>query len=279
MLDAADGIFKIKNRKNKWGIYQWIRETEVEELVPCRFDSVGWFIDYEPFILVRNKRKYGLLLNPYEVDDAADKVDFQYDEVITKERDGTYYAVVRKGESWGLIDWFEGFTIVDFIYTMPDAVPLLTVESWELPVLEGARQQLQADLVIFDRGNGDGVIKVRNKVNQKWGMYQSEDGKDFFELIPAEYDSLRFFPFNGSFTAVYNGGKVGFFLSRWSHFEDHAGETIPCIYDDHQRFTVGSKSYLAVKQGEMWGWVDWLSGEVKSEFVYATKEDLPYPDW
>lgn len=140
------------------------------------------------------------------------------------------------------------------------------------------KKALSADIIEMDEGNGDGAFKARNKRSKKWGMFQwMYDGTKTKELIPMEYDSVRYFPFNGAFTAVYNKGKVGFYLSAWS-YED-AKQTVACLYDDYQRFNAEGSVYLAVSKDGKWGWVDWLSGEEKSEFKSDTKEDLPYPDY
>ncbi|MCV9385491.1 WG repeat-containing protein [Reichenbachiella ulvae] len=139
------------------------------------------------------------------------------------------------------------------------------------------KKKLKADRIEMDEGNGDGVFKARNKKTKKWGMYQWQfEGLQTQELIPMQYDSVRYFPFNGNYTAVYQGSKVGFYLSYWS-YGDEARETVACIYDDYKRFTAEGVPKLAVKKNESWGWVDWMTGEEKSEFKYATPEDLPYP--
>lgn len=139
-------------------------------------------------------------------------------------------------------------------------------------------KKLKADKIEMDRGNEDGVFKARNKTTKKWGMFQwMYNGLQTQELIPMEYDSVKYIPFNGAFTAVYNNGKVGFYLSAWSY--DDAKQTVPCVYDDYQRFTINNKTHLAVMKNSKWGWVDWISGEEKSEFIYITKEGLPRPDY
>jgi hypothetical protein len=139
------------------------------------------------------------------------------------------------------------------------------------------KKKLKADIIESDKGNGDGVFRARIKKTKLWGMYQGY-GNTLIELIPAEFDSLHFIPFNGNFSAVYKKGKVGFYLSHWT-YDDMAKQSVPCVYDDYQRFNYDGDKYLAVKKGDFWGWVDWLTGEEKSEFKYASKEDLPAPSF
>lgn len=279
LLDEGEYIFKIQHKKTKkWGVYQWDDyDQKAEEILPCAYDSVGWFNDYQPYMIVKNDDKYGLFLNPYEITDAAERVDCQYDQIKTIEKDGAYFALVAIDNTWGLIDWFDGFTIVPCSYQSAAEVPLLQMESWQLPTMKSAREKLNADLVIFDENNGDGAFKARNKTTRKWGMFQ-DLGDEIIEMIPMRYDSLKSFPYNGNFTAVYNQGKVGFYLSAWS-YDEKAKESVPCMYEDYQRFTNEGITYLAVQKNDKWGWVDWLTGEQKSEFKYDSKDDLPYPDY
>lgn len=138
-------------------------------------------------------------------------------------------------------------------------------------------KKLNASKIEMDEGNEDGVFKVYSKASKKWGMYQwMYEGTNVNELIPMKYDSLSYFPFNGNFTAVYNNGKVGFYLSAWSYY-DNAKQSVPCLYDEFQRYNNKGVTYLAVSKNGKWGWVDWLTGEEKTAFSYETKDDLPYP--
>ncbi|OUS01053.1 hypothetical protein A9Q86_09930 [Flavobacteriales bacterium 33_180_T64] len=131
----------------------------------------------------------------------------------------------------------------------------------------------------MDEGNEDGVFKANSKRSKKWGMYQwTYEGTNVKELIPMKYDSIKYFPFNGAFTAVYNDGKVGFYLAKWS-YGDKAKQTVPCLYEEYQRYNNNGITYLAVSKNGKWGWVDWLTGEEKTEFKYETKEELPYPKY
>ena len=139
-------------------------------------------------------------------------------------------------------------------------------------------KKLKADKIEIDENNGDGVFKARNKQSKKWGMYQwTFEGVNVKELIPMEYDSVQYIPFNGAFTAVYKAGYVGFYLSAWSFVD--ARQTVPCLYEDYQRYTINQRTYLAVKKNGLWGWVDWLTGDEKSAFFFETKEELTTPNF
>jgi hypothetical protein len=279
LLDEGDYIFKIQHKKTKkWGVYQWDDyDQSAEEILPFAYDSVGWFIDYQPYMVVKNEDKYGLFLNPYEITDAAERVDCQYEQIKTIEKEGEYFTLIAKDGQWGLIDWFDDFVIVPCLYRSATEVPLVYMESWQLPTMKAAQEKLNADLVFFDANNGDGAFRARNKTTLKWGMFQ-DLGDNIDEMIPMHYDSLNTFPYNGSFTAVYNQGKVGFYLCSWS-YDEEAKESVPCMYEDYQRFNNEGTIYLAVQKNNKWGWVDWLTGEEKSEFKSDSKDDLPYPNY
>ena len=142
---------------------------------------------------------------------------------------------------------------------------------------EKLMKKLKADKIEMDKGNGDGVFKARNMNTKKWGMFQLYPSFEIKELIPMKYDSLKYFPFNGLFTAVYNNGKVGFYLSAWSY--DEPKQSVACLYDDYQRYNVNNITYLAVKKNGKWAWIDWLTGEEKTEFIYDKKSDLRTPEF
>ena len=276
-------LAKMKNTR-KWGLYSIYSGMEIddfsyEEVIAPKFDSLSFFGTWDRFQIVKQKDKYGVLLLPYEIEDAADRVNCKFDKIIHKKVDGEDYILIKESDKWGLIDWFEGFYIVDPIFDTPEEVPLIKMESWMVETFKLAKTKLNADLVIFDPNNGDGALKARSKKTKKWGMYQFLDmNMEVKELIPMQYDSLNFYPFNGKYTAVYNNGKVGFYLSYWS-YDEQAKQTVACTYEDYKRFDSDGVSKLAVKKNGKWGWVDWLTGEEKSEFIYPSTDDLPYPHY
>jgi hypothetical protein len=276
-------LAKMKSTK-KWGLYTVYSGMEIddfsyEEVIAPKFDSLSFFGTEDRFQIVKQKDKYGVLLLPYEIEDAVDRVNCKFDKIIHKKLEGEDYVLIMEGNKWGLINWFEGFYIVDPIFDTPDEVPLIKMESWMVETFKLAKTKLNADLVIFDPNNGDGVLKARNRKTKKWGMYQFLDmNMEEKELIPMQYDSLNFYPFNGKYTAVYNNGKVGFYLSFWS-YDEQAKQTVACKYEDFKRFNADGDSKLAVKKDGKWAWVDWLTGEEKSEFIYESTNDLPYPHY
>jgi len=274
-------LAKMKSTK-KWGLYTVytgidMEDFSFEEVIPPKFDSLSFFEPEARFQIVKQQDKYGVLLLPFEIEDAADKVNCKFDMIIHKNVDGEDYVLVKEEAKWGLIDWFDGFYIVDPIFDTPEEVPLVRMDNWMVETFKRAKKSLNADLVIFDPNNGDGALKARNKETKKWGMYQFMD-EDQTELIPLQYDSLNFYPYNGKYTTVYNNGKVGFYLSYWSYGEK-TKQTVPCKYEDYKRYNADGVSKLAVKKNGQWGWVDWLTGEEKGEFKYNSPDELPYPHY
>ncbi|MBI1221224.1 MAG: hypothetical protein GC180_01365 [Bacteroidetes bacterium] len=272
---GSQEVARVKIKK-KWGLYSFSEGDhgpEPTEIIPPVFDSIGWFKGMSPFAIVKNEKKYGILLNPYEIMDAVSKANCIYSDIKTVEKDDQYFVLVKQ-EKWGLFDWFEGKLIYPCTFDTPDEIPLQSFESRELDMVRNAQARLGCDLVIMDHGNGDGVFKARNAQTKKWGMFQDVGGPAD-TLIPMAYDSLKFFRWNGDFTAVYQAGKVGIYLSKWS-FGEKAKEVIPCIYEDYAIYKVSDGTpVLAVQKDGKWGWINWLTGEVIDGFKAASKEDLP----
>lgn len=285
-IAGAPSYAKVKMRSTKkWGIYivnayRYGGENVIDydEVVAPKFDSIGWFKKMEPFTIVKNKNNYGILLNPYEIPDAVDRANCSYEAVKVKEVDGRFYSLVQENGKWGLVDWFEDVVLVDPVFNTADEVPLVWIEAWAKDMFVEAKTALKADLLIFDQGNADGVFKARNKATKKWGMYQSLGKNELTTLIPAQYDSIRFFGYNSKYTPVYNQGKVGMHLSYWS-YNNNTKLSVPCEYEDYKNFNADGVPKLALKKEGKWGWVNWLTGKEESEFKYSTPQDLPYPHY
>ncbi|WP_418510340.1 WG repeat-containing protein [Corallibacter sp.] len=283
-ITDENNLAKVKMKSTKkWGVYNIDAYYDLDEavidfdeVVAPKFDSIGWFKNMEPFTIVKIKKKYGILLNPYEIHDAAERANYIYDAVKMKEVDSRYYALIKQNEKWGLVDWFEDVVLVDPTFDSPEDVPLVWIEGWAKDMFVASKKKLKADILIFDESNGDGVFKARNKASKKWGMYQSLGENDLTTLIPAKYDSIRFFGYNSKYTAVYNKGKVGMHLSYWS-YNENTKLSVPCIYEDYKNFDADGVLKLAMKKDGKWGWVNWLTGKEESEFKYETLDDLPYP--
>ena len=276
-------LAKMKSTK-KWGLYTVYKGMDIEdfsfeEVISPKFDSLSFFEPEARFQIVKQKDKYGVLLLPSEIEDAADRVNCKFDKIIHRNLDGEDFLLIKEGCKWGLIDWFEGFYIVDPIFDTPEEVPLVKMEGWMVETFKLAKKKLNADLVIFDPNNGDGALKARSKKTKKWGMYQFLDlNIEEKELIPMQFDSLYFYSFNSPYTEVFNNGKVGFYISLWSYGQE-ARQTVECKYEAFKRYNADGVDKLAVKRSGKWGWVDWLTGEEKSEFIYDSPGDLPYPHY
>ena len=106
-------LAKMKSTK-KWGLYSIYTGMDLEdfsfnEVISPKFDSLSFFEPEARFQIVKQKDKYGVLLLPFEIEDAADRVNCKFDKIIHKKLDGQDYVLIKESEKWGLIDWFEGF--------------------------------------------------------------------------------------------------------------------------------------------------------------------------
>lgn len=239
------------------------------------------------YLSFRKKKQYQLMFMEDEYNRLITDSPVEVVRTTTESGYINDYCLVQKEGKWGLIDCRDGFLVVDYLYTNLEDVPLSSVSDWQKTLVKALRKKFNADLIVWDEGNGDGIVKIRNKEINKWGMYHVYDEKNIEEIIPMQYDSLNFFSVNGNVTPVYRDGKVGFYLSKFSYGEE-AKESVACIYDEFQNFWTDkpnqygghhSALYIAVKRNGMWGWIDWKTGEEKSEFKYSSKESLPAPHW
>lgn len=284
-IEFETKLAKVKTANNhKWGVYYLFISTyqgelmiEMEEVVPALYDEIGDFDIDEIFARVRKGSKYGILVN-LEYPNAAGKIQCIYDSIDFKVKKGEYFALVKKDSLWGLVNPYSAITEIEPSFKNKNEVPLISVNQSNQALFLSIKSTLQADIVIFDTQNGDGVFKARNKYNHKWGMYQSTNINHLDTLVPPEYDSVLFFNFNSNFTLIYQQDKVGVYLSKWS-YRQKTHESIPCIYDNFYILEKEGENYLALKKEGKWGWINWLTGEKQSEFQYNTVNNLPFPSY
>lgn len=274
-VQEENNIFKMRKRwTKKWGLYSWNQPGL--ELLKADYDSVSFMEDMEPFSIIKNEGKYARYLLPFEVVDAADQLHFDYEALELKAQGYQHYLLAKKDGKWGLIDWFDETLIVPYEFEKPEDVPLMELDGWYKELTLTMRANLGVDWVKQDYNNGDGVCIARNASTKLWGMYQHLSDSTV-TLIPAQYDSIYFYKWNGLVTPVFKNGKVGFYTSPWSY--EQGEESVPCIYDDYE-FVIkeeGGTRYLAVKKDGKWAWLDWLNNQEKSSWYEGSRKDLPYP--
>lgn len=182
-------------------------------------------------------------------------------------------------QSWGL--WTQilpGYPppIFPFIYEQAEDVPAIAEASYYLDIFDEMRKAIPVDIIVPDPNNGDGIYQVRDKNTKKWGMLQFI-GTSADTLIPALYDSLEFYTFNGEITAVWLDGKVGFY-----GFSER-DQLLPCAYDNYRkvryRRSSHSPSYLhlLVEKDGRWGYVDFGNGEALSNFDASHPDSVAFP--
>ena len=235
--------------------------------------------------VVYKKKKLGVIyriVSPGMGEPEYHDTEMFFDEISWDYAPGTTVAVTNK-DKWGVYDWYLQEMIAECDYAsiedFPETDNTNGLDPYTMEILTSFNKQKDKetiDRVDLNGGNGDGLFKARSRESKKWGLYQYF-GDEIVEAIPMKYDSLYHFPWNGNYTAVFNDGKVGCYLSYWSYDSD-AKESVPCIYEDYKRYITDDQiPKLAVMKDGKWGWVDWLTGEEKSEFKHETPEDLPYP--
>lgn len=172
---------------------------------------------------------------------------------------------------------------------------LITVSACTFLTAQELPKVLMRDMNItefrWDPNNGDGLMVGKDRSTRLWGMYQVLDKNEWKAYIPAVYDSIDFFDFNGLFTGVWKDGYVGIYLSPWSF--DSAFQSTPCIFESLKEFNVewtyytesgqALRTYLpyaAVQKNGLWAWIDWYKGTLMTEFLYdLSEETMPYPGY
>ena len=142
------------------------------------------------------------------------------------------------------------------------------------------KKRLQADKIVWDEGNGDGVFLARKKKTQKWGMFQlSWEGSnptDHKVLVAAKYDSLGFFGFNGSYAIAKRGTRYGTVSSPWMEENELSKPLLPFKYE-YLTHVKDYSGYLAAKLNGKYSYIDPENGKAYLPYVFESLEQLPVP--
>lgn len=258
--------------------------VEIDSIYQYQYGEYGY--EYENkivYTIVKKNKYYGILYSEgdYYCDGSIEEPTDFFEEIDIKHSKGTY-ILVKQNKKWGIYDFYNKLFVLNPYYSNKNEVPKhyfnMTIQTYrEISLINKNRKLDYIDDIKWDTNNGDGVMIARSQKTHKWGMYQGWNG-EYSELIPMKFDSIQFFSWNAYFTMVFNDGKAGAYLCKWS-YDSQTKQSVPCIYEDYQKYKYNNQIYLAVKKEGNWGWVDWLSGEEKSDFIYLSKEDLPYPNY
>jgi hypothetical protein len=217
----------------------------------------------------------------------------EFEEVAFEYVLGEYGTLLGKRQgTWGRYNLQQYYPMTELNYAEKESVPQVYLNPETYQFKQNLSRSWGVDQIKPDTENGDGVALVRHAKTAKWGMIQQLNRNDIQWLIPMEYDTIDFFRFNAKLTGVWNQGKVGLFLSPWTYGEEEAKQTVSCIYDDYKIFNVEKTvsdgignyrtyvDYVAVKKDGLWAWIDWMTGELKTDFIVdLEKEKMPYPEF
>jgi hypothetical protein len=237
-------------------------EKKLDTLVPSEYHSIEFNKPGNGFVIVQKNGFFGVyVLENEEVKYGYESVDCKYNDFKIGDSLNSHSLKMKLGSIWKSINWISGEEHEENISFNQELAPR---HQKALPNCDRYKEDL---------GNGDGLMQARDRKTKKWGMFQVM-GSRADTLVPCLYDSLDMFGFNAPFTQVYNAGKVGIYT--WN-----GKETVPCLFDGYKKVKVKTKSnittYLLVKKGDKWAWIDWKSGELKSKFDMDSLDGLPSP--
>lgn len=269
--------------KLKWGLYSVLDSEEgdkgmiyeLETLLPPVCDEIFWD-EQMPIVIARQGKKFAFI-TAFNESMKATKPDFAFDDYRVQKKGSENFLLIAQNSKWGLMDYKKINPKPVIVFATDKDVPLRYMEEDEAENFRKAYSHTKANKVQFDPASGDGIFRARKSDSQKWGLFQLTDEKAFLELIPAEYDSLEFIPANQHFTIVYQQGKAGVYLSKLK-FPD-AKQTVACEYNTWKVAHFDGMCYLAMAEADGWGWVDWLTGDEKTDFTAASFAELPKPEF
>ena len=290
-INSEDPVFLVEEN-NLWGLAYQNKPNKLKISIPIVYEKITLEEAYDysipaHIVLTKNQQLgYACLCHEnidITFDNISDYLQFGFEDIELVKKNNTEYAVTKKDGKWGFIEPYSGIILSDFIYENPEDVPLYLLDEYEITEMQKILKSLPVSKVEFDKNNGDGVFRAKLKETGKWGMYQGYNG-NYNNLIPAKYDEINFFSWNGNFSIVKNNEKYGVVLSPWSNDDLTNLETIPCQYEDYKIIEYESEKhpgytdkFIAFKQKEKWAFVNYKNGKAYSEFVYDSPEDLPYP--
>lgn len=281
-VNNGDGVFLAKNKETKkWGMYQAWSDKDITEMIPPQYDSIDFFGFNSRFTGVWKNGKVGIYLSTWSFNEnARQTIACKYEayKVYNFDNRKYPYLAVKKEGKWGWVDWLTGKERSYFYEELVAPFHEQTLDA-ETPLKE-----LNKNFQGFEN-----VKKKQDPSTKKWGLVEIDENKKEIVLIPSIYDSVDFFNEEGQLAGVYQNGKVGIYTSPWI-FGEKARQTTECKYDDYKIFQVfkplnnqtkRAVSYVAVKMGDYWYWLDWHTGVLKQEegMYNLDIEDMSFPEF
>ncbi len=273
--------YSIQNNKTKkWGLYYMGKLV-----LSMKYDSLK---HYSFGLALYSKGKLGV----YFFEQKKQTIGCEFDnfvfrkytencseDIVESDVDQPLYcngaiALMKNGKAaW--INSKTGNALNEFIYSGNDLPEISIILNWQKKInKEKAKRNLNLIKIIRGAAGEDGVYLGRNKVNNKWGVFQGND-----ELIPALYDSIGPLGYNPSFITVYLNGKAGIYMWRKK-------ETVACMYDKIKYITFtgfiscgNTDEYYecfmtGAQKGNKWAWINPRNGVPRTEFIYDSYEEL-----
>jgi len=113
----GDGVFYACGSDHKWGLFQSERQ-----IIPMKYDEIESMSWNAPFLIVYNKNKAGIYINPFG--DPKMTVSCQYEELKRFKHSGYFGCAVRKGNKWAILDWYTNKLLTGYVYDSFDSITI-----------------------------------------------------------------------------------------------------------------------------------------------------------
>ena len=131
-----DGVFKARSKKSgKWGMYQNIYQGKrPKNLVPMKYDSLGFYDHSSNYTIVKNNGKYGLLSSPWSGHSKL-FVRCMYQQLNYVD-DHSRLIAAKGNNKWAYIDTETGDTLIPFVHNNHADLPAPSSYFYKFPMRE-----------------------------------------------------------------------------------------------------------------------------------------------
>jgi len=176
-------------------------------------------------------------------------------------------VLVKKVNKWGQFCPELNFELIKCNYSSANQVPFHFVEPWLSKYIYLVKNKYGTSTHILNNSIGAESYLAQNEQTLKWGLFNTNES-----VIPLEYDSIILFNAQISIAIVIKANKIGSF----NLLKNTPSFNIPCNYDDYKLVLFSNGQYqLALLKNNKWGWIDWKTGKMMSDFKYDSFYQLP----